>query len=245
MCYTDGIIEAMNEQGEHFGEERLEQVLTQAYSEALIPTLYDAVKKFSNRGKGDDLSILTMTFPITNSNQSDKALPKVVLSCIPLQTELHFPADVLRKVSLMNEVRRFLTGIVSGGEHLDLLCSVLSELFANAIEHGLLELDSSLKDTPDGFFEFYQLRDKRLKNLPEYHWVILKVNYQPEKQQIEIDLEHSGKGFDCNRINVTSTERVYGRGIVLAKQLCESLEYSNQGRRVTAVYSFVQKDLLL
>lgn len=51
----------------------------------------------------------------------------------------------------MNEVRRFLTGIVSGGEDLDLLCSVLSELFANAIEHGLLELDSSLKETPDGF----------------------------------------------------------------------------------------------
>lgn len=92
-----------------------------------------------------------MTFPITNSNSSDKALPKVVLSCIPLQTELHFPADVLRKISLMNEVRRFLTGIVSGGEDLDLLCSVLSELFANAIEHGLLELDSSLKETPDGF----------------------------------------------------------------------------------------------
>lgn len=244
VCYTDGIIESMNEQGEYFGQERLEQVLTQAYSEALIPTLYDAVKKFSNRGKGDDLSILTMTFPITNSNSSDKALPKVVLSCIPLQTELHFPADVLRKISLMNEVRRFLTGIVSGGEDLDLLCSVLSELFANAIEHGLLELDSSLKETPDGFFEFYQLRDKRLKTLPEYHWLILKVNYQPENQRIEIDLEHSGKGFDCQALKDASNQKSYGRGILLATQLCESLEYSNQGRRVTAVYSFARKDTL-
>lgn len=131
----------------------------------------------------------------------------------------------------MNEVRRFLTGIVSGGEDLDLLCSVLSELFANAIEHGLLELDSSLKETPDGFFEFYQLRDKRLKTLPEYHWLILKVNYQPDKQRIEIDLEHSGKGFDCQALKDASNQKSYGRGILLATQLCESLEYSNQGRQ--------------
>lgn len=243
VCYTDGIIEAMNEDGEQFGQERLEQVLTNSHSEALIPTLYDAVKNFSNEGKGDDLSILTMTFPITNVNPSDKGIHKPLLSCIPLQTEMHFPALVLRKVNLMNEVRRFLAGIVSGGEDLDLLCSVLSELFANAIEHGLLDLDSSLKDTPDGFFEYYQLRDKRLKTLPEYHWIIIKINYQPENQRIDIDLEHSGNGFDYQRMNQPSSdENTHGRGIILAKALCESLTYSNQGRRVTARYSFSPRD---
>ena len=74
---------------------------------------------------------------------------------------------MLRQVTVMTEVRKFLAGILISGAHLDLVCSVLSELFANAIDHGLLKLDSSIKEQPDGFFLFYQMKEEKIKQIDD------------------------------------------------------------------------------
>lgn len=235
--YTDGITEAENALGERFGEERLEALLMRVPQGELIPTLYEEVKLFAKAGSRDDLSILTMVFPITNSSQVQLAQP-LLLSNVPVKSEISFPAAVLKEVVVMNEIRNFLKGMVLGGAHLDLLCSILSELFSNAIEHGLLELKSDMKEDPDGFFHYYQMREEKLKSLAEYHWIRLNVDYQPAKGRIEMTLEHSGKGFECQQSSQTDSNVTYGRGILLASELCESLHYSNNGKCVHAVYVF-------
>ncbi|MGF1695818.1 fused response regulator/phosphatase [Vibrio kyushuensis] len=238
LSYTDGVTEAMNESGEQFGQDRLEAVLQNG--KAKIPTIYDAVREFSNMKADDDLSVLSMTFPIINGNDSESIPTDFYYSHIPLETTLHFPAHVLKTVSVLSEVRQYLSGILNGGQHLDLVCSVLSELFANAIEHGLLGLESSLKEDPDGFFEFYQLREERLKALRVDAWVKLHVDYQPEDEKLTMTLENNGASFDYHHLNDIdeSNSLTHGRGIVLAAELCDSLRYSNEGKRVTAVYRF-------
>ena len=141
----------------------------------------------------------------------------------------------------MNEVRRFMTGVMSG-PHLDLICSVLSELFANAIEHGLLNMDSKIKEQPDGFFTFYQLREQKLQELPEQYWVSLSIDYQPDDTKVVMALEHNGEGFDHSVLKKDDDQSLtHGRGIVLASELCDSLEYSKQGKCVTAVYRLDSK----
>ena len=128
------------------------------------------------------------------------------------------------------------------GPHLDLVCSVLSELSANAIEHGLLHLDSKIKEEPDGFFTFYQLREEKLKELSEELWVTLFIDYKPEQKQLVLELEHNGVGFDYNKLKQSIDKSLtHGRGIVLASELCDSLDYSKQGKCVTAVYSLDAK----
>ncbi|USD34755.1 MULTISPECIES: ATP-binding SpoIIE family protein phosphatase [Vibrio] len=236
VCYTDGVIEAGNGTGEQFGQERLEEAITSG--RALIPTLFESVRKFANRNVGDDLSILDMEFPISNSNDHVVKQNSFYLSKTPTQSKMQFPASVLKSVTIMTEVRQILTGVMSG-PHLDLVCSVLSELFANAIEHGLLRLDSKIKEEPDGFFTFYQMREDKLKELPEDLWVSLAIDYKPEQKQLVMNLEHNGTGFDYEEINREPDEKTltHGRGIVLASELCDSLEYSKQGKCVTAVYS--------
>jgi anti-sigma regulatory factor (Ser/Thr protein kinase) len=239
LCYTDGIIEAMNERGEQFGQERLEEVFKTGQTH--IPTIYDAVRQFSNMKAGDDLSILSMTFPIINGNDATKPSEDTYFSSVPMQTTLNFPAPILKEVSVMSEVRQYLSGTLNGGQHMDLVCSVLSELFANAIEHGLLHLKSSLKEDPDGFFEFYQLREERLKELTNDAWVKLDLNYEPDAKRLTMDLEHNGEGFDYHKLNMANSDQTHGRGIVLASELCDSLTYSKEGKRVSAVYSFGAK----
>ena len=61
ICYTDGVIEATNESGEQFGQERLEASFT--CQQSVIPVLYESVRQFADESVGDDLSILTMKFP--------------------------------------------------------------------------------------------------------------------------------------------------------------------------------------
>lgn len=236
ICYTDGITEAMNEKGEQFGQQRLEQVLQRSRQD-LIADLYEEVRQFANRGRGDDLSILSMTFPITNRNDVLAPQKKTVLCSIPMQSHLHFPASILKKTAIMNEVRNIMRGIVSSGAHLDLACSVLSELFANAIEHGLLKLDSALKDDPEGFFAFYELREKRMSELDESYWVNLDVDYDPDRSQVTFLLEHNGDGFDYKNLVDQNNDKTHGRGVILVSELCESFEYSKHGRCVKAIYS--------
>jgi hypothetical protein len=50
-------------------------------------------------------------------------------------------------------------------EHRERIYMVLAELFFNALDHGLLKLDSRLKETPQGFGEYYSQRTKRLADL--------------------------------------------------------------------------------
>ncbi|NVD08643.1 fused response regulator/phosphatase [Vibrio sp. JPW-9-11-11] len=236
ICYTDGVIEATNEHGEQYGQQRLESVFKR--NRAIIPTLYDSVRQFAHKSVGDDLSILAMTFPISNANLQDPPPNAFILNHIPIESKLHLSGSTLRGVTVMTEVRKFLTGILNGGVHLDLVCSVLSELFANAIDHGLLKLDSSIKEEPDGFFLFYQLREEKLKQLDDSAWVNLFIQYDPIQARLVMELEHNGEGFDY-KAKEARTDKVltHGRGIVLATELCDSLEYSKQGRCVTAVYS--------
>ncbi len=236
ICYTDGVIEATNPEGEQFGQHRLEKAIEGG--RVVLPSLYNSIRDFAHKSVGDDLSILAMTFPISNGNSQDSVDDESYQSQVPITSTLRFTGQVLRKVNVMTEVRQFMTGILQGGSHLDLICSVLSELFANAIEHGLLRLDSSIKEESDGFFLFYQQREEQLKQLDDNAWIELVVNYQPDKNLLVLDLEHNGEGFEYQAPTGQSDGmKTHGRGIVLASELCDSLEYSKQGCKVKAVYS--------
>ncbi|KHT50451.1 ATP-binding SpoIIE family protein phosphatase [Vibrio sinaloensis] len=240
ICYTDGVIEACNREGEQFGLERLEKAL--ASPRPVIPVLYDSVRRFAHKKVDDDLSILSMKFPISSTKEPDLKSEQININKVPIHSTLDFPAPVLRSVNVMTEVRQYLSGILYMGAHLDLVCSVLSELFANAIEHGLLKLDSSIKEQPDGFFLFYQMREERLKTLDDDAWLKLSLTYEPNEAQLMMVLEHNGEGFEYKpQQQGDGPPRSYGRGITLAKALCSSLDYSSNGRCVTAVYSLKEE----
>lgn len=236
ICYTDGVIEATNQAGEQFGQERFERAIQGG--KVVLPTLYNSIRDFADKSVGDDLSMLAMTFPISNGNAPDAITDEHYQSQVPITSNLKFTGTLLRKVNVMTEVRLFMTGILQGGAHLDLICSVLSELFANAIEHGLLKLDSAIKEEPDGFFLFYQQREEKLKQLDGSAWIELVVDYQPERNMLVFELEHNGEGFEFQpEESAEQGLKTHGRGIVLASELCDSLEYSKQGCKVKAVYS--------
>jgi anti-sigma regulatory factor (Ser/Thr protein kinase) len=110
--------------------------------------------------------------------------------------------------------------------------TVLSELYSNALEHGVLELDSTVKNTAEGFEKYYQQREQRLKNLNQ-GFVSFSFHHHSGQPQswLDITIENSGQGFDYQAFNRSKQPAFSGRGLSLIESLCDKVEYSNGGCR--------------
>jgi hypothetical protein len=99
-----------------------------------------------------------------------------------------------------------------------------------------LELDSALKQSDDGFFAYFTLREEKLSALTTAK-IIISAEYLPDENLLAIRIKDSGNGFkQKNLLKLENVEKSYGRGISLVKELCESIKYSNNGNTVDVVF---------
>ncbi|MFC7001955.1 ATP-binding protein [Pseudobowmanella zhangzhouensis] len=121
--------------------------------------------------------------------------------------------------------------------HSGYLFTILSELYANALEHGLLQLDSSMKDDDEGFSAYYRLREQRLAALNSGK-IRIEMSFNPRQQQIVICVEDSGQGFGYKEMQTgpQGLDALHGRGLNLLRCLSGNVEYADGGTRVTVVY---------
>jgi hypothetical protein len=120
---------------------------------------------------------------------------------------------------------------------------VLSELFNNSLDHGLLGLDSMTKTWIGGFEIYMQQRADRLAKLDHGRVELSFLLHQDESRAVlDITLSDSGPGFDYqNRLQDStclseSNEQTFGRGIALVKSLCDQIVYSGIGNKVWCRY---------
>lgn len=117
------------------------------------------------------------------------------------------------------------------------LFSVLTELYLNAFEHGVLKLDSKIKQLEDGFFRYYDLRDKGLSLLELNDFIFIKVGWNMENDSIHIDITDSGVGFDYQSVNHerATDDFFHGRGINMIYSLCSEVNFKGSGNEVSAL----------
>ena len=118
------------------------------------------------------------------------------------------------------------------------VCMILSELITNGIDHGLLGLDSELKNSANGFQHYYDLRSERLSNLTgESLHISLRHLPSVTGGVLVIRVADTGDGFDFNSIDVDipKASQMSGRGIPLLARLCESIVYEGNGNTAEAV----------
>ena len=138
-----------------------------------------------------------------------------------------------------HEIHQSMEGIE---EERQSLFTVLTELYVNALDHGVLGLDSALKSDPTGFAEYFQEREQRLDNLQSGQVSFyLNVEQNEGSRSMKIRIEDSGKGFDYQNQPIMMAQEntdLAGRGIMLIKNLCESLTYLEGGNVVEAIYNW-------
>ena len=253
LMISDGVLEAENAEGDMFGEARMFAAITDPqyrhkYSlvDSVLTSLQHFARDFPQR---DDISLIDIP---GNSVQSERSF--TATSQLEPDNEASDDLDVWdwglelqgRSLARIDPVAQALSRLQESegeGEHWHTVFSILTELYVNALDHGVLKLESSLKDSPEGFARYFSEREKRLETLS---WGSVSVHVQHARLaaggRVFIRIEDSGEGFDyeswLSNENTFNIGMLSGRGIELVSGLCESVEYSNHGATVEVVYVY-------
>lgn len=249
IFYTDGILEAGNDRGELYGRERFEAALKR--SKCDIEKVRKGLHRFTGFKTGvsaqdDDISLVCVstgkvTFKKDENKASDQEAYESLRPAIPWEISLKLTMAELRLGSPVSQVVDMVgeaTGLYS---HKPALVLLLAELFNNALEHGLLELKSSMKEEPDGLIDYYSEREERLRTHTEGQ-INIHISHQMKsaKGELLIQVQDSGIGFDFQKMNASTSEESHGRGLTLVDQLSESMSFSDSGRCIDVIYLYAK-----
>jgi CheY-like chemotaxis protein len=255
VLISDGIVEARNEQGEMFDFSRFESAVTQGViAKNVSKYVLKAVNDFCQAmPQEDDISLIDI--PCGGWEQvlvashgiehvSDQQLSDIYLSTEPAwHWQLLLSGKRLASINPIPMAMSQINEIEGNAEHWQSLYTILTELFANALDHGVLGLSSELKANAEGFSQYFKERELRLKKL-DAGFVELQISHHPfpDGGRIIIKIHDSGQGFDIkeyyeNRVGKSANKiQLSGRGIDLVEQLCDSLDFQENGCAVEASY---------
>ena len=115
---------------------------------------------------------------------------------------------------------------------------IVTELFTNALDHGVLGLSSSLKDGAHGLDRYYEARAAALAGLEKgsiaVHIASCRIRGRPV---IEMQFRDSGAGFGAAPGRAVTDMVRHGRGIDLLRALCTKVEFHNAGNDVRVTYA--------
>ena len=109
--------------------------------------------------------------------------------------------------------------------------TIISELYNNAVEHGLLGLESVIKEADGGFMRYYEMRTEGLLKLSNDDYIKLDLKWDIQTHQLEILMEDSGIGFELRDETNAGKLQIHGRGLELISQLACSFEIIPPGNK--------------
>ncbi|GLH37200.1 ATP-binding SpoIIE family protein phosphatase [Pseudomonas moraviensis] len=238
---SDGVIDTCDANDQLFGVERLQQVFAaNSEPDRLFEDIEQALRDFRGQAR-DDVSMVEVS--LLESTQAHGAAPVYSdsgQSCpLDWSASFEFRGATLRRFNPLPFLLQLLLEVHGLRSQSGAMYSVLAELYSNALEHGVLGLDSSLKRDAAGFARYYEMRAARLEALQEgFVRVHLQVQPRGEGGRLVIRVEDSGKGFDVARVMQRPLDnvRLSGRGISLVRQLGHNASWSDQGRSASVEF---------
>jgi hypothetical protein len=242
--YTDGLTEIFSPEGEMYGEQRL---LTSIKSNSALDRRVEAIisetNTYSNNAPAtDDVLLLEINCDTSRIKKNKKQkINSVEIEPMNWHLKFDLKMDVICKTNPIPVVIQAMVDIQGFGGHREKIFLVLTKMYSNAIEHGILELNSSIKDEDNGFLKYYEMRQTRLNELIEGEVSIdIEHHVEDEKGILSLAMDDGGVGFDYSGIvaNLGKNTGKSGRGIALMYDLCRKCTYSNGGRTLNIEYEW-------
>lgn len=257
ILYSDGIVEARNAQGEFFGEKRFIDATKQGFVDNDVKGhIIAALEVFcEDLPQDDDISLVDINCDVSvyqTLNLPSESDKEAILNSgyEAEQTgswswQMALTGEKLATVNPIPIIINQITEMEGPGDQWHGLYTVLTELYVNALDHGVLDLDSSLKSSPEGFAQYFQEKEQRLADLGK-GYIKIKLEYTATEQggTLDIMMIDSGTGFEFTpwieeHDDVELVKNDFsGRGIKLVTELCQKLSYHEDGSAVKAIYTW-------
>ncbi|MBU0939154.1 MAG: fused response regulator/phosphatase [Gammaproteobacteria bacterium] len=234
---SDGVIDTADANEQLFGVERLLQVFAaNREPERLFEDIEQALAGFRGQVR-DDVSLVEISLlPEQALHASAIQYTDSGQSCpLDWSVSFEFRAETLKRYNPLPYLLQLLLEIHGLRGQSGALYSVMAELYSNALEHGVLGLDSRLKRDVQGFADYYRQRNERLALLSNgYIRVHIDVLPTGAGGCLSLRIEDSGAGFDVETVlaRPLDIDRLSGRGLNLVRQLSSHVRWSDGGRSV-------------
>ena len=242
---SDGVLEATDSSGEQFGDQRLMQVIAQQSgvdaADGFAAIKQQLVEFIGEHARTDDISLVEVSMVDAEDFAEMYHGGKGHVSDEPVSWRFDYR---VRPASLQHQdpvplLLHMLMEVPNLRRYSGQLFTIISELYNNALDHGLLGLASSLKQQTDGFTRYYNERIQRLRELNSGS-VDFTLDYQGDARQgvLLLEVRDSGQGFDYSDVGrqaVTGSDgeavlgNLHGRGIPLLQSICSKVEYLGCG----------------
>jgi CheY-like chemotaxis protein len=257
LC-SDGAVDSADTGSMEIG---MSHLLQAAHIENMAERLPSMVRMLEQKLEGkqahDDIALILVDCPAKDMEENipipvqSESMPVEVhaLNAIKTQEQREYVAKVEWQFALtltapqlrQTDIVPMLLHVVNQIEHEGVqglsgkLFLVLSELFINALDHGLLGLDSVLKNDPMGMDRYFEERAARLNRLEqgEIKIRLMKIS-SAHGPCLKIDITDSGEGFDFLALQagaLGTSMRRHGRGIALVESMSGRLYYSDNGKK--------------
>lgn len=248
LLYTDGLLESRDARGRVFTQEQLEAALTETES---LDEIFGAIQlaayaQIGAKARDDDVTLIEICM------LEDDALldvPTYASSSAAGPQNWRFSyelgAESLKIFNPLPLLQHILMSVPELSFHGGSIYVVLAETFSNALEHGVLGLDSAKKSSVAGFGEYYAQREEVLDQLTKgFVRFEFRCFGDVTGGSLSIKVIDSGPGFDYAKYEKNMDDSAYhGRGLPLLRSLCKSLEYQGCGNEVEAIFEWVSEGM--
>lgn len=238
FLWSDGLTEAENAEGEQFGAERACATLESTEPEQRFETLVQTLDAHRSGSLADDITVLMVDVPAPGMLEQPVAqMADAEYGSDRLRMSFHFEALDLKNLDVVPTLSGLIERVASTKEHAGQIFLILSELVSNALDHGLLGIDSTLKTTSDGFAAYAALRQNALKDLQEgFIDIDIEILRRDSRRMARISVRDSGPGFDWAAKSRMPETWLHGRGIELVRRLSHDMHYTGAGNEVVVYY---------
>jgi len=186
-------------------------------------------KKSLARDLGDTLE------QILSASQSTQNLRRILESLTVQESQFVLENDLALVAPLVAHLEEGLTRMkLCEASGLILQGVALHESLTNAILHGNLELDSSMRETDEK--RYYHLARERREQEP-YRSRHVFVTIRLSRQEAVITIRDEGVGFDPSLLpdptDPVNLGRVSGRGLLLIQTFMDRVEHNEKGNQIT------------
>ncbi|MDZ4261992.1 MAG: fused response regulator/phosphatase, partial [Pseudomonadota bacterium] len=242
IAYSDGLIEELNEAGQSFSSARVAELVKSA-DPNLQSVLIRALEKHTGRDHYKDDVSICMLEPQLIFSSCEKELRESIGHGFVQEDIGSFSWSVkisgkkIATCEIPPLCNKFLQYLGVNQVFCQISFLVVSEMVSNSIDHGILKLDSSIKEEVDGFGHYFKVRSKRLAQLTDADFIELHLTWDASniEPHLEVSVRDSGSGYNFSATPNTCDLAFSGRGLKLIRNLAQTVEIHPPGNFIKAV----------